>query len=615
MFELRVAGFVACLVAVAGCFVQPAYAQNKSDPDKVGIAVVKDPAANNGITAHDVIGLVDGKLGNNFGSLTMVFGGCLADAFTSAANNSTNLKNGNVAVLSATGAKGSCYTPGSPLGNPFVNGIISGFAGGKTVTQAFDKGVSDVQLFEKDPHNKDVKTDENLKPTNPEATYFGDGKKITLKGDPKKQYAILFVGVPESFADWNDVTTQFQALVDEGWDPKHISVFFGDSSTNVDGPVLPNGVKVADDAKSKNKGIVTTYTDLKGKTDTIYWSQATFANLKAKLTNWAAFAKLAEVKPAQFYILFGGHSTNDAKNRANLLTQLVQPSAPYITPRPANPLQPATGGELAAAGCPGCLAGWPAGFSLEASGFVGGAIATSFGSDYDTSLFGGRFAAAVQIPQSVRFQLDFEGEGTGAYCANCGPRDYFAGAAHADWSIGPNFELGVFGGAQSARPTFGAPTSTNAFAGGEARVFIPHAVFGGSVGYFDAVGGPGTLTNAWFAEGRVKFELGYALGARRPRGPTLELGAGYASGNFSTVLNTGASSTNWHATLAAPILDLPVQGFVRYSGYNNQVDRLGTVWTEHAVTGGIQINLGCQCDKSLEPMMPLPYMLRTVMTF
>ena len=85
MFEFRAAGFVACLVAAAGCLVQPAYAQNKSDPDKVGVAVVKDPAGNNGITAHDVIGLVDGKLGNNYGSLTMVFGGCLSDAFTSAA--------------------------------------------------------------------------------------------------------------------------------------------------------------------------------------------------------------------------------------------------------------------------------------------------------------------------------------------------------------------------------------------------------------------------------------------------------------------------------------------------------------------------------------------------
>ena len=117
------------------------------------------------------------------------------------------------------------------------------------------------------------------------------------------------------------------------------------------------------------------------------------------------------------------------------------------------------------------------------------------------------------------------------------------------------------------------------------------------------------------AEARVKFELGYALGGTRPRGPTLELGAGYASGNFSTGLNTGASSTNWHATIAAPFPDLPVQGFVRYSGYTNEVGRLGTVWTEHAVTGGIQINLGCQCEKSLEPMMPLPFMLRTVMTF
>jgi len=36
MVGLRTAGFVACLVVVAGG-VQPAVAQNKSDPDKVGV--------------------------------------------------------------------------------------------------------------------------------------------------------------------------------------------------------------------------------------------------------------------------------------------------------------------------------------------------------------------------------------------------------------------------------------------------------------------------------------------------------------------------------------------------------------------------------------------------
>lgn len=614
MFGLRAAVFLAWLVVVAGSCVQPVLAQNKSDPDKVGVAVVKDPDGNNGITANDVIGLIDGKLGTNYGSLTLVFGGCYSDAFTAAANNSAKLKSGNVAVMSATGAKGACYTPGSPLGNPFVNGIIDGFAGGNTAGQAFTQGESDVQRFEKDEHNKDKKTGEALKLTNPEPTYFGNGKTITLKGDPKKQYAIIFVGVPDSFADWNDAAKQFQALVDEGWDPKHISVFFGDSSTNVDGPMLPNGVSAAADAKANNKTITTSYQGPKGK-DTIYWSPATFANLKTKLTQWAAFAKLEEVKPAQFYILFAGHSTNDATKRKNLLTQLVQPSAPYVVPRPANPLQPAAGGELAAANCPGCLVGWPSNVSLEASAFGGAVSTTSFGNNYDTSLFGARFAAAAQNTQGLRVQFDLEGEGTGAYCPRCDSRDYVAGGVHADWSIRPNLEIGVFGGMQTERPTFGAPKSTNAFGGGEARVFTPYAMFGGSVGYFDVVGGPGTLTSAWFAEGRAKFDLGYAFGAARGRGPTLAFGAGYASGNVSTALNPAASTTNWYATLAAPVFDLPVQGFIKYSGYNNRVDGLGTVWAEHAVTGGFQLNLGCQCDKSLEAMMPLPTVLRTVMTF
>jgi hypothetical protein len=268
------------------------------------------------------------------------------------------------------------------------------------------------------------------------------------------------------------------------------------------------------------------------------------------------------------------------------------------------------------AGCSsGCLTELPSGLSLEATAFTGGTFATSFGSDYDTSVFGGRFAAAFQLPQNVRFQIDFEGEGSGAYCTTCGSHDYFASAAHADWSALPNFEFGAFGGAQYARPTFGAPTSTNGFGGVEFRVFAPNTVFGGNAGYFDVSSGPGTLKNAWFAEGRAKFELAYVFGAGKLRGPTLELGGGYASGNLSGFLNNSASSAQWHATLAAPILDMPVQGFLKYVGHTNRVDGLGTVWTGHAVVGGVQINLGCQCEKSLEPMMPLPFVLQTVTTF
>jgi hypothetical protein len=123
------------------------------------------------------------------------------------------------------------------------------------------------------------------------------------------------------------------------------------------------------------------------------------------------------------------------------------------------------------------------------------------------------------------------------------------------------------------------------------------------------------LTNAWFAEGRAKFELAPMLGAWKSGGPPLELGGGYASGKLSGLLNNSATSAQWHATLAAPILDTPVQGFLKYIGHTNHVDGLGTVWTEHAVIAGIQINLGCQCEKKLEPMMPLPSMLRVVTTF
>jgi|SRR5579862_471507 len=311
---------------LSGIGVDVAHAQIKSDPDRVGVSVAKDPKDNSGITAHDLFGLLDGKLNNNFGSLTVLFGGCYGDAFTTAAANS-NLKNANVAILAATSDKGACYTPASTTGNPFLLGIVENFSPPNTVSQAFKSGVERVQKFETDQHNIDTVHDKPLALTNPGATYFGKGADITLKGDPKKQFAILFVGYPDNWADWNDIQIQFQTLVDAGWDPTHISVYFGTGEGTPESPKFPNGKLVKDDAAAAHGHLSQTYTDSKGE-HAISYGAASFENLKAKLTNWMAFAKLADNNGIQFFISFGGHDTNLAHNRDNLLAQATGAGGP-----------------------------------------------------------------------------------------------------------------------------------------------------------------------------------------------------------------------------------------------------------------------------------------------
>jgi hypothetical protein len=309
-------------------FFSPAWADNTNDPNDTGIALAKPEAdGNTGITDHDLIGLIDGKLTNNFGSLTMVYAGCYADAFTAAANDAPNLKNGKVAVLAATGKEGACKTPGTDLGNPFTSGVIKGFSGGNPVTEAVTEATRQVNRLEEDTHTKDKKTNENLELTKPTATYFGGGDKITLDPDSAKaQHAIIFIGKPNDFADWNDAAAQFQALVTAGWDPKNITIFFGDGPTAQGVPLLPGGATVADNATSKGKAAEFSYTNQDGvKVGLPVCKAATYDNLKEKLTQWAAFANLKENKPIQFYILFGGHSTRAGiKNRT--ISQLIRPS-------------------------------------------------------------------------------------------------------------------------------------------------------------------------------------------------------------------------------------------------------------------------------------------------
>ena len=309
------------------CFISagnPAFA-DEPDTEHIGVAVAKDPDGNAGISANDIFGLIDGKLKSNFASTIVVFGGCYTASFTAAAKQSQTAKGGaNLAVLAATDEKqvAEC-TPAPKTGNPFLQGIAENLQAPNTISQAFDHGVTRVQKFEEDEKNKNVKTGMKFDKTNPTPTYSGKGKDITLNGDPEKQYAILFVGSTETgYGDWNDVQQQFQALVDAGWKPSNINVYFSTGKGTAESPKLEGHDKtLKEEAEADNDHLSQTYTK-GGQEFQISYSAASFNNLRDKLTNWAAFANLPQNKgKLKFYISFAGHTATTVKNRTDLLAQ------------------------------------------------------------------------------------------------------------------------------------------------------------------------------------------------------------------------------------------------------------------------------------------------------
>ena len=297
---------------------------------------------------------------------------------------------------------------------------------------------------------------------------------------------------------------------------------------------------------------------------------------------------------------------------------------------------PETGRNFAREACPprnanapqptpqvGLRSNIPSGVNLEGTLFAGVVNATSFGTGYDTNLFGGRGAVGWVLPGGTfRLQLDGEGVKTGDYSTAVGDRSYFAGGAHLNYLLTPNIDVGAFGGYQRATPTFFGPTSTNGFFGIEGRAFFNGFMVGGQLGRFDVSSGPGTLTDASFAEIRanasVSQALNYFLSTQSFGKNDLSIGGGfgYASGKLSTTA-LDASSTYWNVTLALPLTNTPLTAYVSYFGYRNNVQGLGIVWDERIVKGGIQLNLGRPDSpaKAIEPNQPLPMVLRTVTTF
>lgn len=253
--------------------------------------------------------------------------------------------------------------------------------------------------------------------------------------------------------------------------------------------------------------------------------------------------------------------------------------------------------------------------SFELSGYAGSVAASSFGSDFNPDVWGGRAVARIPVG-AFRLQADVEGERTSDYSSIAGNRSYFAGGAHADWMVTPMTEIGAFGGLQDAKPTFSGPTSTNYFVGLEGRKFFGSAMFGAQLGRFDVINGPGTLTNAWFVEGRAKFSVGEAFGVPAFKYTIIGGELGYGSGTASAA-SMGAQTTYWGLGLTQGFANTPVRLSLKYDHFENRVDGLGLVWNENKLMGGSKFLFpGTDVSRGrIEPTVPLPSILRTVMTF
>ena len=283
--------------------------------------------------------------------------------------------------------------------------------------------------------------------------------------------------------------------------------------------------------------------------------------------------------------------------------------SPKFGPRPSVVLGPTTPSTSTVAAAP------TSPYTIEASAYGGGLSATSFGSNYSPGVVGGR--AAVSMPYgNFRFQADIQGERSDQYARGVGSRAYSAGGAHFAYMVMPGTEIGLFGGAQTAQPTFMLSSNTNYFVGLEGRQFFGPAVVGVQLGRFDTIDKPGTFTDAWFAEGRGTFSIGRAAGLRALDYTLLGANLGYAAGKAS-LTSTDAQTAYWGVQVSQGFADWPVSVFLSYQHFENRVTGLGTVWKEDMIVGGIKVLLpSTQTERLwLEPTRPSPYLLRTVTNF
>jgi hypothetical protein len=662
MLRIAVAALV-CITWFSG--PTPVFAQKYGS----GFVIQHDEGENPGITANDLYTLFDNSIGNKHGGVIAVFGGCYTSDFSNAAKDHKFAEK-PVAIMAATSKtdKSEC-SPALDGGAPFLSSALESLypydlnTGKFTSPSASEAYGSTTKSFtgKIDAQNKkmkeliDRKEAVAVKASNPAFTPLAGGEKLTFEG-PKniKKYAIIVMGKPETYFDWVDFQQEYQRLKDAGYE---IKAFFGTGAIVTKGdeagtPLLTKddykpGRSVAADARARSGAGVgvsryngNTYDDGKGNQIAIPFKAATYQNIKTAIAQWKIAAMDDKNGTNQYFFSVGTHSTQEAQFRQAKDLTISQATTEPLQPRsaPVNPLRSETGGELAQqptgrrsgrgsssppqettslTATPVALASWsPLSPTLvELMGWGGGAAASSFGANYNMDFWGGRVAARLPVEQ-FRLQADIQGERSADYSAAVGYRAYVAGGLHLDWALSSRAEIGAFGGYQDAKPTFHGPESTNYFVGLEGRYSFGPALFGAQFGRFDVSNGPGTLTDAWFAEGRVRLSLGEVFRAPLLNYTTIGAEIGYGAGTLSG-RNMGAQTTYWGARLMQGFAGTPISVFAAYEHFENRVDGLGQVWKEDLVKGGIKMVLpgsiiGLQPK---EPTEPLPFLLRTVTNF
>jgi hypothetical protein len=281
-------------------------------PGAAGVATFKknrgDPG---GMNAKDFFVRLDGSLGGNFGSLILVFGGCFTSDFTNRAKDSAVGKSGKpVAVLAATDVnKETTRAGGLQTGGSFVQGVSAGFNPGLTeseqpgtVKQAFDGGKARVERDERT--FTEAGREPPAKGQKPTFTALGEGADAVQLGRGATSYhAILFVGLPKTVADWNDLRTMYDTLVDSGYDPNNIKTLFGSGRARDGSPALLGD----DDQPSSSVLERARGTPQEYIAERIRIEAATHENLGGALDALAAIARGS--KTEQYFIWTADHST------------------------------------------------------------------------------------------------------------------------------------------------------------------------------------------------------------------------------------------------------------------------------------------------------------------
>jgi hypothetical protein len=285
------------------------------------------------LNAKDFYKLLDQSIGGKqFANAVLIFGGCYTGDFADVAASSTvatSDKSGPVAVIAATGGTDEKneknrweLCPDISGGNPFVNGVMGSLANGDTATAAVTAGTGVMQAAVNKSNDKggDIK---KLKQPHPDTTYSHGGESIKLNGAVSgTKYAILMIGDPESYVEWNQLENEYDQLVQAGY--TDIDVLFGTGKKDDAGvPLLPNGTSVEKDMKDKQRNgeataegvtinhVVTKPDGSKVDLYTKIRRPATFRNLRADLQAWMKEAKAGDA----FFFKAEGHFTNMAHGR------------------------------------------------------------------------------------------------------------------------------------------------------------------------------------------------------------------------------------------------------------------------------------------------------------